>query len=302
MSGFKNFAVAGAGDIGRFFIEELLRQAKIGSVSTVIVLTRTGDGYDDLKAQGAVFKTVDYSNHSNLVSTLQGIDVVISAISGTALRVQMPLSDAAKEAGVKSFVPSEYGSPSTGKTHGTWGDKERVRKHLLDVGLPYSQFYTGPLSDWFFDGHAQWGFDLPNDKVLLRGSGNVPISWTSSIDVARYIVFVLTHLSPAELKNTAFAVEGERRTIHQILDEYQARTGKKLEITYESTEYLEKQVEEHPDDYENGLIRRVFLEWERGEGQTGTPDEVNKYWPEFNPTKVVDVILGQEFTFESVTS
>jgi len=177
--------------------------------------------------------------------------------------------------------------------YGVFAVKNKVRQHLLDIGLPYSQFYTGPFSDWNFEGHAEWGFDLPNGKVLVRGSGNVPISWTASVDIARYIVYVLTHLSPAQLNNTPFAVEGERRTIHQILDEYQARTGKKLEISYESTEYLEKQVKEHPDDYENGLIRLLFLEWERGEGQTGTPDEVNKYWPEFNPTRAVDVILGK---------
>ncbi|KZO94641.1 NAD-binding protein [Calocera viscosa TUFC12733] len=293
MSGYQTFAVAGAGDIGRFIIQELLNHVSDGSVETVVALTRTSSGYDELKEQGAVFKTVDYSSHSNLVAALQGIDVVISSLSGPALSVQIPLADAAKEAGVKHFVPCEYGNPSGGKTYGIFGIKNRVRLHLLDIGLPYSQYYTGPWSDWFFNGdHAEFGFDIPNGKTILRGSGNVPISWTARVDVARYIVYVLTHLSPTELKSKPFAIEGERSTINQIIEEYEARSGKKLEITYESTEFLEKQVKEHPDDFENGFIRMLFLEWERGEGTTGTSEDVNKYWPEFNPRKVVDIILS----------
>jgi len=277
MSGFKNFAVVGAGDLGSFIIEELLRHVAGGSVSNVIALTRSSKGYDDLKAKGAVFKAVDYSSQTNLVAAFQDIDVVICTLGGQQLTLQIPLSNAAKEAGVKHFVLSEFGLPTIGKTDGIFG----------------SHFWTGPFTDWFFDDHPDWAFDLPNDKVIVRGSGNVPVSWTSRLDIARYTVYVLTHVSRDQLKNRPFPMEGERRTINQILEEYQARTGKKLQITYESTEFLEKQVKEHPDDQLNGLIGLFFLELERGDGQTGTPEEVNKYWPEFNPTRVVDVILGQ---------
>ncbi|EJU01288.1 NADP-binding protein [Dacryopinax primogenitus] len=292
MSGFKSFAVAGAGDIGRFILEELVRHVTGGSVTNVVALTRSSIGYDDLKAQGIVFKTVDYSDPASLVTALQDIDVVISAISGGALLAQIPLADAAKAAGVKHFVLSEYGNRSDGKTYGIFAVKNRVREHLLSLDLPHSQFFTGPVSDWFFDGRPEWGFDLPNGKAVVGGSGNVPISWTSSPDIARYMVYVLTHVSPTEQRNKPFAIEGERKTINQILEEYQARSGRKLEVTYESKEFLEKQVKEHPHDYENGLIRLLHLEWERGEGQTGTPEEVNKYWPDFKPAKVVDVMLS----------
>jgi len=221
-----------------------------------------------MKAQGAVFKTVDYSNHSALVAALQGIDVVVSAISGRALTAQIPPADAAKEAGVKHMVLSEYGNPSDGKEYGYFVLKHQARQHALDIGLPFSQFYTAPFSDWFFVGHPEFGFDLPNNKAIVRGSGNVPISWTSRADSARYIVYVLTQLSPAQLKNAPLAIEGKRGTINEVLEQYQARTGKKLTITNESTEFLEKQVKAHADDFENGLVRLLFLELERGNGTT----------------------------------
>ncbi|EJU01278.1 NADP-binding protein [Dacryopinax primogenitus] len=290
MCGFKAFAVAGAGDIGRFILEELVRHVADDSVTTIVALTRSSTGYDDLEAKGIVFKTVDYSEPTTLVSALQGIDVVISAITHNALPAEFPLADAAKASRVKHFVLSEYGNPSNGKTYGMFELKNRVRQYLIALDLPYSQFFTGIFPDWWFDHRPEWGFDLPNGKAVVGGSGNVPISWTARPDIARYMVYILTHLSPAEQRNKAFAMEGERKTINQVLEEYQARTGKQLEITYESKEFLEKQVKEHPDDFENGLVRMLRLEFERGEGQTGSPEEVNKYWPDFKPAKVIDVI------------
>ncbi len=40
MSGYTNFAVVGAGDIGRFIVEQLLKDKAAGIVNEVVVLTR----------------------------------------------------------------------------------------------------------------------------------------------------------------------------------------------------------------------------------------------------------------------
>jgi pyrroline-5-carboxylate reductase len=40
MSGFKKFAIVGAGNIGGFIVEELLKQKAAGSVEEIIVVTR----------------------------------------------------------------------------------------------------------------------------------------------------------------------------------------------------------------------------------------------------------------------
>jgi hypothetical protein len=46
-----------------------------------------------------------------LVEQLQGIDVVISTVFHTCLRGQIPLAKAAKKAGVKRFIPCNFGTP-----------------------------------------------------------------------------------------------------------------------------------------------------------------------------------------------
>ena len=40
MSGYKNFAVVGAGEIGSFIIRQLLKEKVAGTVNDVVVLTR----------------------------------------------------------------------------------------------------------------------------------------------------------------------------------------------------------------------------------------------------------------------
>jgi hypothetical protein len=45
----------------------------------------------------------------NIAQDLQGVDVVVSALNGSALKTQAIIQDAAADAGVKRFYPSEFG-------------------------------------------------------------------------------------------------------------------------------------------------------------------------------------------------
>jgi uncharacterized protein YbjT (DUF2867 family) len=91
---------------------------------------------------------VDYSSDESIKRALTGVDVVISAISPTALDVQEKIAAAAKEAGVKLFVPSEYGGASEEEAEGMFGAKAKTQGQLKALGIPYAAFYTGPFSDF----------------------------------------------------------------------------------------------------------------------------------------------------------
>jgi uncharacterized protein YbjT (DUF2867 family) len=90
---------------------------------------------------------VDYSDKESVKSALAGIDVIISTIATVALGLQTGIAEAAKEAGVKLFIPSEFGVPTEGETEGLFGAKARVRDQLKAVGIPYALFNTGPYAD-----------------------------------------------------------------------------------------------------------------------------------------------------------
>ena len=170
MSGYKNFAVAGAGSLGKFVVEALLAKKNEGVISSVTILSRSVSdyidlfrfmtlayhvnqpgGHDDLVAKGAKVVAVDYSSQSSIQSAVGSIDVIVSTLSDSPLGSQLELAKGAKAAGVKLFVPSEFGNQTDGATEGVWGEKDAFKKKLKDeINLPYVVFYTGGFADWLF--------------------------------------------------------------------------------------------------------------------------------------------------------
>jgi len=63
---------------------------------------------EKFKAAGAEILVTD--NGTDLAELLKGVDAVVCAYGGAALGEQYKLLEAAKKAGVKRFVPSEFGS------------------------------------------------------------------------------------------------------------------------------------------------------------------------------------------------
>ena len=68
-----------------------------------------GEKLRKFKSEGATLIEGDISNPISFQDKLKGIDVVISAISEGAFQYQIGLIKAAKAAGIKRFVPSEFG-------------------------------------------------------------------------------------------------------------------------------------------------------------------------------------------------
>jgi hypothetical protein len=183
---------------------------------------------------------VDYSNKESIKSALTGIDVVISTISSLAIGVQPGIAEAAKEAGVKLFVPSEFGGPTRGETEGLFGAKARVHDQLKAMGIPYALFNTGPFSDclwipyvpppptpngfFFLLWHLNMllcmfvNLDLRSGKVSVGDDGNKQISTTARTDIARYVSYVLTRLPAEQFKNRTFTIAGDNKVqyLHPI--------------------------------------------------------------------------------------
>ena len=167
MSGYKNFAVVGAGAIGGFIIRQLLTDKAAGTVNNVVVLTREvsfasaslqPDARIDQPSQGskatvdpaAKLFAVDYSSKESIKRALIGVDVVISTIAVEVLHLQPGIAEAAKEVGVKLFVPSEFAGPTEGEIEGFLGDKANIQEQLKAIGIPFSLFYTGAFSDFIW--------------------------------------------------------------------------------------------------------------------------------------------------------
>lgn len=205
---FKSFAVAGVGNtVGMPIVKSLLSRN-----AQVIVLTRPSSkkSFPD----GVKTVPVDYSDTKALVAALRenSVDVVISTLSGEGLHAQYKLADAAKAAGVKLFVPSEFGMPTRGATEGQLAEKSKLADYAQSIGLPITRVYNGLYQEFlpFMVGMPEAG------KFLIKGSGNEALSLTAMSDVGEYLAYVLTTLPPEQLSNAELRIQGERSTLREL--------------------------------------------------------------------------------------
>lgn len=117
----------------------------------VSVLSRQESSYK--APEGVKLIKTDYSPES-LASVLKGQDAVVSAITTTAVLDQKKIIDAAIVAGVKRFIPSEYGvdtsDPVSLKRVPPLAFKNQIREYLESKQgqIEWTSIYTGPFFDW----------------------------------------------------------------------------------------------------------------------------------------------------------
>ncbi|KAI0545259.1 isoflavone reductase [Xylaria curta] len=225
--------IAGAGGFAALLTQELSRSAH-----AVLVLSRTAHpefeaSYD---CQVAV---VDYHNLETLQFVLQGVDLIISTISGTE---QLNLIDAARQARVRTFVPSEFegslshrpnndpfdngSSTALGELQHWLSSRHYHMKYtVFSCGVFYERFAQGGLRTYNMGGSCR----LPNQGDFLidvgLGTAELPdtnsqgrqiqINMTSAYDVARFVAAAVElgiDNWPREFK-----MRGERITPQRIL-------------------------------------------------------------------------------------
>ncbi|KZO99120.1 NAD(P)-binding protein [Calocera viscosa TUFC12733] len=284
MSAYKSFAVIGVGQVGQYVLQGLVKAKEEGKIDSIVVFTRSAEGNPEATKLGIKSVQVDYSDKDAIAAALKGIDVLVSTVGAFGLGTQPTLAHAAKEAGVKLFIPAEYGAPAIDMG----GGKSKLRALLREIGLPFTIFFVGVFMSSFFT--ARMKVDLPGGAVTIGGKGDNPLTVTTVKDIGLYIAYALTTLSPEKLEGKTILIEGDRVEIKGLIAEYEKRTGKKVEISYKPVEELKTSAAGNPYDF-NSLL---WLTVEDGQGVIGAPDEVNLYAPSgWNPTKALDYLLNE---------
>lgn len=279
-----NFAILGAGSIGTWIIEELLNYKASGVVNTVKVISRSDaikSSNPEFFTNGAEFAKVDYADEATVSTIFRGVDVVFSTISSTVVDQQVALARAAKAAGVKLFVPSEYGINTEDATSGVFLAKKKFSEFLREIDLPYVKIFTGLWTDYCIT--PAWGWKLDEGKVAFGGSGDFQASFVHRTDIARYVGYVFTHIPPSELAWKILRIQGELTTYNKIIAAYEARTGRKLEVTRTPREALAEKASK------GDLNAFLLHEWDIRGATVGTP-LTNDLYPNWNPKSVIDAI------------
>jgi hypothetical protein len=124
----------------------------LASPFKITVLTRP-TSKSTFPASATVIKT-DYSP-SSLASAFKDQDAVISIVGNEGFADQAKIIDAAIAAGVKRFIPSEFGSdtanPTVREIVPVFNGKKQVVDYLKtkeSATFSWTAFITGPFFDW----------------------------------------------------------------------------------------------------------------------------------------------------------
>ncbi|WP_439691781.1 NmrA family NAD(P)-binding protein [Curtobacterium sp. SP.BCo] len=228
--------VAGAtGDLGGRIVRALRTHD-----TRVLVLTR-GTGSSTSAAgrlaaeQGVDVVTADYTDHGALTSALAGVDVVVSAVSGTRTVIvdaQRALLAAAVDAGVARFVPSDYAADYRSITPGTNRNFELRREFAatLDAApIRATSVLNGAFTDMLTGQAPLVLFD--RQRVLYWSSADQVLDFTTKDDVARTTAHVA--LDPAAPR--VVEVVGDRVTARGIADTMSQLTGTPFRLQWAGT-------------------------------------------------------------------
>ncbi|KAI0505962.1 isoflavone reductase [Xylaria bambusicola] len=206
--GMMRIAIAGAGGLAALITRELSRSAH-----AILVLSRVHHPEFEAEYEDCQVAIVDYNDPGSLQFALQGVDLVISTIAGVE---QLNLIDAARQARVHTFVPSEFEGALSHRpppdidpfNNGSSGALDQLRhwsssRHypmkytVFSCGIFYERFAPGGLRAYNMGGSCRLFHQGDYLVDIEMGTAELPqvnaqgrpiqITLTSAEDVARFV-------------------------------------------------------------------------------------------------------------------
>lgn len=204
----------------------------------------------------------DYPIHQ-LVEAFQGQDALVSTLPGRPHTVHLRMIDAAIQAGVKRFIPTEYGNntcAAAAELVTLYEDKAKVAAYLESkesTGLTWTAIHTGQFFDWGLE--SGWlDYHLDEKRVTIYDSGDKLWSTTNIGTAGLAVAKVL--LKPDETKNKPLFVSSFTVSQRQVLEELEKATGATWKVeTMSSTDALNKAAGLDDKDYSDGLKLLILM-------------------------------------------
>ncbi|KAK5130290.1 hypothetical protein LTR08_002250 [Meristemomyces frigidus] len=214
MSAIRTVAIAGAsGNLGPTILKAVV---DAGFEATVFARANSTHQFPS----GIMIVNVDYNSKDSITQALKGQDALISTIGNASPVLQANLIGAAISAGVKRYIPSEFGSDTTLLENSHLPVYGHKIAHLKDVKdkvngtqTTYTFLINGPFLDWGLN----VGFlaNMKERKVDLWDGGDVPFSATPLPKIGDAVVAILRR--PAETANKVLRIHGMVLTAQKIV-------------------------------------------------------------------------------------
>ncbi|KAF5227405.1 hypothetical protein FANTH_14778 [Fusarium anthophilum] len=298
-------AVAGGtGNVGRTLVEALKESPK----HDVIVLARKAPDIEDSAAPVIV---VSYSDIDNLVKILEdhNVHTVVSAmmvLSPDASNAQVNLIQAAaKSASTQRFVTSEWGARYPLSNPGSQPEfRELAVNELRQTDLEWTRFRNGYFLDYYGMPHVKshmtpldFVVDMANKTAAIPGTGDEPMTFTYTYDLAKFFVAALD-LQKWDEETFCYS---DKTTWNEFLKLAEESRGEKFSIVYDDIQKLRKgeitELPSHPAVYPffpkpalQGLLAKLETYVVEGYFDIPVVNSLNQKFPEISTMKVKDMV------------
>ncbi|KAM5341321.1 hypothetical protein ACJ41O_014352 [Fusarium nematophilum] len=295
----------GTGSIGRAIVEALVAQGKFN----VIVLGRKSNAELEERLGARIIAT-DYGSADGLVSILEDnkVDTVISALGGLAPpEAEKALIHAAEaSSATRRFIPSVFGVKyrpdqdwfplaqaklaAMAELDGTNLEWTIVcNGFFLDYwGMPKVKSYLSPMTLFI---------DVASKEAALPGSGNTPVVFTYSVDVAKYTAALLTR----EKWERESYVIGTKLSFNEFLQLAEEVRGAEFKKTHDSLELLKsgkitelpghRYAYDHvPKEALQGMLSTFGVLFDEGQFDFKPERSLNDIFPEIKPVSAKEML------------
>ncbi|KAK2031618.1 oxidoreductase CipA-like protein [Colletotrichum zoysiae] len=237
--------IALAGATGNLGIP--LLKALLDADFFVTVLSRKGGNAAKLPSHPNLdVKKVDLQSVESLRPALSGVEVVVSCVASAAIGSQNPLIDASVAAGVKRFVPAEFGMDSRNRLCAqlpvVCAPKVATQKYLVQQSEARPGFtFTAIANGLFLDWGLEMGviLDLGRRSATLYNGGDVPFSATTLSDVVAAVLGVIRH--QPQTANRVVYVHSALVTQNQLIQYAKEFDRKEWSTSVKDTEELRRE-------------------------------------------------------------
>jgi putative NADH-flavin reductase/uncharacterized protein with HEPN domain len=197
-----------------------------------------------------------------ITPALSGHDAVIVTIQGSQTDIQRRLAQACIKAGVKRFIPADFGSVDASSPRAQalvplYKHKDSFRKQLVEMArenqsFSFTNLVCGHFFDWSLDFMHIWLRDRRMD-IITDGTTKASASTLSRIGEAT--ARILENLEPT--KNKMIYVQSFCVSQNELLHSFEKATGSKWEVTRHEPEEFEKEVKQKADAGDRDAVEEL---------------------------------------------
>lgn len=237
----KNVCLLGAnGNVGPAILHALVNDG-----FAVTVLKRASSKSPSDYPSGVKVESVDDAfKTEDLVPIFKGQDAVVVTIKGTQVDIQKRLADAAVQAGVKRFVPADFGSVDSSSEHAQecvplFANKTQLRAYLTELAEANSAFtWSSLVCGHFFDWDPAFLHVWPKEKraEIVK---NLKASYSTLGRVGEATSRMLQN--PSETANRVLYVQSFCVTQLDVVTAFERASDAKYDVTWLDDETYERQ-------------------------------------------------------------